>query len=222
MALLFIRLCIPSPNILHLLGSTVPFPGAPWQQQALSTGGTTFSWCHHATVIGGLLQRGESPSEVPGSQMNWYFDFGFEVWHWLWIRFCMLRTQTLVWVPSLFLVSFIITNIKAPVCAVRAACWTVALENCPNLPTSTPRPFKHQTEGTVCVCNSDSPSFTPASCRVWTGVQQKWERGCELLSHFSTIFVALYMWTTKWDYEHYKFPSRRDWKRVLLSTHLNH
>lgn len=30
---------VPSPNILHLLGSAVPFPGAPWQRQALSTGG---------------------------------------------------------------------------------------------------------------------------------------------------------------------------------------
>lgn len=38
MALLFACRHIPSPSDLHLLGSTVPFPAAPWQQQDLSTG----------------------------------------------------------------------------------------------------------------------------------------------------------------------------------------
>lgn len=59
--------CPPPPNILHLLGSTVAFPAAPWQQRPLSMGAgreTTFSWCHRAVVNGD-----QAWSAVPASNL---------------------------------------------------------------------------------------------------------------------------------------------------------
>lgn len=59
--------CPPPPNILHLLGSTVAFPAAPWQQRPLSMGAgreTTFSWCHCAVVNGD-----QAWSAVPASNL---------------------------------------------------------------------------------------------------------------------------------------------------------
>lgn len=79
MALLFtcLRVPLPPPNILHLLGSAVPFPGAPWQQRALSTRGTTFSWCHRAMWLAVCCRETELALR---SKLYWYLDFGTETW----------------------------------------------------------------------------------------------------------------------------------------------
>lgn len=67
---------VPSPNILHLLRSVGAFPGAPWQQQSLSTmgGGQLFSWYYHAMVIGDLLQRHKTIS------IQYEHIFGLRCW----------------------------------------------------------------------------------------------------------------------------------------------
>lgn len=67
----------PPPNILHLLGSAVPFPGAPWQQRAMSTRGTTFSWCHRAMWLAVCCRETELGRR---SKWYWYLDFGTETW----------------------------------------------------------------------------------------------------------------------------------------------
>lgn len=77
----------PHPS---LTGICTAISRSPMATANLVNGGTTFSWCHHAMVIGGLWNVDEALIELSGSQWNWYFlrnrfnNTNFRFWHETW------------------------------------------------------------------------------------------------------------------------------------------